>query len=287
MTEKNKNVICWWSGGVTSAVACNLSIDLYGKENCRVIFMDTGNEDQDTYRFKNDCEKWYGIEIETITGISKKFPNIQSVWRHYKSLNVANGAICSSTLKRDVRLKWQKENTYLHQVFGFDVDEMRRVKSMTLNYPEAKSIYPLLLHGMTKKDCIKIIEDIGIEIPRAYQLGFHNNNCLTTGCIQGGIGYWQKMQRDHVEKFNTMSTMEHELTNAKGKPVTMLKDQSKSRGLVFLKPHPDYPQVKDISMMKGREPEPLFECNGFCGINDLSDKTKTETEINFQTELLL
>jgi len=279
------SIICWWSGGVTSAVACNISIDLYGKENCRVIFMDTGNEDQDTYRFKNDCEKWYGIEIETITGISKKFPNIQSVWRHYKSLNVANGAICSSTLKRDVRLKWQKENTYLHQVFGFDVDEIRRVKSMTLNYPQAKAIYPLLLHGMSKKDCIKIIEDIGIEIPRAYQLGFHNNNCLTTGCIQGGIGYWQKIQRDHVEKFNTMSTMEHELTNAKGKPVTMLKDQSKSGGLVFLKPHPDYPQVKDISMMKGREPEPLFECNGFCGINDLSDKTKTETEINFQTEL--
>ena len=48
-------VICWWSGGITSAVACKLAIDLYGKENCRVIMLDTKNEHEDTYRFKDDC----------------------------------------------------------------------------------------------------------------------------------------------------------------------------------------------------------------------------------------
>ncbi len=46
-------------------------------------------------------------------------------------------------------------------------------------------------------------------------------------CIQGGIGYWQKVQRDMIEKFNTMADMEHELTDLRGEPVTMLKDQSK------------------------------------------------------------
>jgi hypothetical protein len=34
-------------------------------------------------------------------------------------------------------------------------------------------------------------------------------------------------------------------------------------------------------MMKGRPPKPLMECNGFCGINDLSVKNETENEINF------
>ena len=62
-----KNIVCRWSGGVTSAVACKISIDLYGLDNCQVIMMDTQNEHPDTYRFKMDCEKWYGTKIETIT----------------------------------------------------------------------------------------------------------------------------------------------------------------------------------------------------------------------------
>lgn len=101
--------------------------------------------------------------------------------------------------------------------------------------------------------------------------------------MQGGIGYWQKMKRDFPEKFDVMAAMEHELTDAKGEPVTMLKDQSKNGGLVFLKPHPAYPLMKDITMMKGKEPRPLFECNGYCGINDLNERSETEQEINFAT----
>ena len=267
-------IICWWSGGVTSAVACKIAIDLYGKENCQSIFIDTGNEDYDTYRFKTDCEKWFGIPIETITGLSKgKFPTIQSVWRHYKSLNVANGAICSSTLKRDVRLKWQKNNEYRYQVFGFDIDEPKRAKSMTRNYESAKAIYPLLFHGMSKTMCIDLLFENKIDVPRAYKLGFHNNNCLKTMCIQGGIGYWQKVQRDMPKKFDTMADIEHELTDLKGEPVTMLKDQAKNGGLLFLKPHPKYPKVKDISMKKGREPKPLMDCNGFgCAVDEMEKK---------------
>lgn len=93
------------------------------------------------------------------------------------------------------------------------------------------------------------------------------------------------MQRDFPDKFNTMADMEHELTDAKGKPITMLKDQSKGGGLVFLKPHKDYTDMKDISMMKGREPKPLFDCNGMCGINDLDKRSETEQEINYQTDI--
>ena len=135
------------------------------------------------------------------------------------------------------------------------------------------------------RDCIKIVQDEGIEVPNMYSLGFLNNNCFKTGCVQGGIGYWQKMQRDFPDKFNTMADMEHELTDAKGKPITMLKDQSKGGGLVFLKPHKDYTDMKDISMMKGREPKPLFDCNGMCGINDLDKRSETEQEINYQTDI--
>jgi len=285
--KKHKDIVCWWSGGITSAVACKKAIDIYGLDRCIFIFLGTGNEDPDTYRFKKDCESWYGAKIHTLTQIGKKWKSIQDIWEHYLTLNSATGAICSSELKRDVRLKFEKQYKYTHQVFGFDLDEAKRVKSLFYNHPQAKPIFPLLMFGLLKKECIKIVQEAGIEPPRMYQLGFKNNNCFQTGCIQGGIGYWKKMKEEFPEKFNAMADMEHRLTDEKGKPVTMLKDQSeyaKRKGIfhVFLKPHYDYPYHKSIDDMKGRPVEPLMECNGFCGTNDFDKRKETEQEINFE-----
>ena len=277
---QRKKIIGWWSGGVTSAVACKMAIDMFGLENTTIIFMDTKNEHEDTYRFKADCEKWYGKEIKTATRLGNEFKTIQDVWYRYKSLNVAHGAICSSTLKRELRIELEKSLVYDYEAFGFDIDEPKRAKAMKLNYPKAKPCFPLLFEGLSKMHCIEIINEAGIEIPEAYKLGFHNNNCLGTGCVQGGIGYWQKMQRDFPDKFNAMAKVEHDLTDLSGEPVTMLKDQGKDGGLVFLIPHPNYPNLKHIGQMKGRPPKPLMECNGYCSLNDLG-KNETELEINY------
>lgn len=288
--EKNGHypIICWWSGGITSAVACLKAIELYGRDKCRVIFIDTNNEDDDTYRFMKDCEVLFGLPIETIT--SNKHKSVQDVWYKYKSLNVAHGAVCSSELKRRVRETWEKDNKWDYQVFGFDLDEAKRAKGMVINHPKVKPIFPLMMYGLNKKECLRIFEDTGIRAPRMYELGFHNNNCFKTGCVQGGIGYWQKMRDEYPEKFDKMAEVEHDLTDIKGKPVTMLKDQSadaKANGSnqVFLKPHPDYPTLKDLSMMKGREVKPLMDCNGFCGVNDLEERSPTEQEINMGDQI--
>lgn len=282
-------VVCWWSGGITSVVACKLAIDLFGIDNCRVIMIDTYNEDPDTYRFKGDCEKWYAKKIETISAIPEKYSSIQDVWIHFKSLNVANGAICSSELKREVRKRWQAENKYSYQVFGFEFskNEFNRASAISLNYPDSKPIFPLLMFGYDKKKCLEIVEKVGIKVPNAYQYGFKNNNCLKTGCVQGGIGYWQKMKRDFPDKFAKMAEMEHKLTEMKGKPVTMLKDQSKAAKesgniQVFLIKHPKYPNLKCLDEMSECKIEPLMECNGFCGVNDLNPNNNTFNELNFE-----
>lgn len=283
-----RDIICWWSGGITSAVACKLAIEFWGKDRCRIIMIDTQNEDDDTYRFKKDCSFWYDLKIESITGIGEEYKSIQDVWIKYKSLNVANGAICSTTLKRGVREKWQKDNLFTKQVFGFEFGkkEFNRALAMLLNHPDSKPVFPLLMMGYNKQDCIKIVEDAGIKIPAAYERGYKNNNCAKTGCVQGGIGYWQKIQREEPNKFDAMADMEHKLTELKGVPVTMLRRQGEGEGfnidsLVFLKKHPLYPNNKCLYDMPNCEVEPLFECNGFCGINDLTKRSVTELEINF------
>jgi 3'-phosphoadenosine 5'-phosphosulfate sulfotransferase (PAPS reductase)/FAD synthetase len=280
-------VVCWWSGGITSAVACKIAIDLFGLDSCRMVMIDTRNEDDDTYRFKKDCELWYGKEIEVIA--SDIYPTIQDVWHRFNSLNVATGAICSTHMKRLVRERWQKTNDYDYQVFGFEFEkkEFNRALSMKLNHPNSKAIFPLIMMGYDKNACMEIVKDSGIEIPMMYQLGFNNNNCFKTGCVQGGIGYWKKMKVDFPDKFERMADLEHELTKKRGSPVTMLKDQSKQakdsgNTLVFLRKHPSYPELKCIDDMMEYKIEPLMECNGFCGINDLNPQNNTQNQLNFE-----
>lgn len=280
-------IVCWWSGGVTSAVACKIAIDLFGLESCRIIMIDTRNEDDDTYRFKKDCEQWYGKEIEVIA--SDVYPTIQDVWHRFNSLNVATGAICSTHMKRLVRERWQKTNDYDYQVFGFEFEkkEFNRALSMKLNHPNSKAIFPLIMMAYDKNACMEIVTKAGIDIPMMYQLGFNNNNCFKTGCVQGGIGYWKKMKTDFPDKFERMADLEHELTNKKGSPVTMLKDQGKEaknsgNTLVFLRKHPSYPELKCIDDMMEHKVEPLMECNGFCGINDLNPQNNTQNQLNFE-----
>ncbi len=283
LINKDNPVIGWWSGGITSAVACKLCVEWFGSDNIRIVFIDTHNEDDDTYRFKSECEVWYGVPIETIT--NSDFKSIQEVWYKSLSLNVATGAKCSQMLKRLCRERFERENLFSYQAFGFTIDEIKRGKAHFLNNAQSRPIFPLIMNFIGKSDCLRIINEASdlfhpLIVPRTYQLGFLNNNCFKTGCVQGGIGYWQKMRREHPDKFDAMAKVEHDLTDLKGEHVTMLKDQSKDGGLVFLKPHPSYPGMKDISMMKGRPPKPLMECNGFCGTNDL-DRNPTEDEINY------
>ena len=262
--SKDNPVIAWWSGGADSAITCWLCLKWFGKECVRVVFIDTKNEDDDTYRFKADCEKWWGVEIETIS--SNKWDSIEDVWEHYLSLNVATGAICSTELKRIVREDFQVRNNFSHQGFGFDAEEIDRAKQMRKNYPSTKPIFPVINELLRKGEAIKILQKHGIEPPVSYKMGYSNNNCLKTGCVKGGIGYWQKFRIDFPDRFYAMAMREHKYTDMKGEPVTICKDQSKGGGLVFLLPHPIYPHMKDISMMKGRMAEPLMECNGFCGV---------------------
>lgn len=287
-----KKIIGWFSGGITSAVAIYKAIELYGVDNIRCIFIDTHNESDDTYRFKKDCEIWWNMKIETISAIPDKYTSIEDVWIKHKGMNFANGAICSGELKRAVRERWQKDNDYDLQVFGFDasVREFRRSRGLTLNHPKAKAIYPLLMFGLSKKDCAEIIQEYGILLPESYRLGFENNNCLKTGCVQGGIGYWQWMKKIKPENYQYMGEMEHYLTNLTGKPVYICKDQSKKNGKsgnepLFLLPHPDYPEINTVDKMKGRPPEPIIDCNGFCGVNDLVERSEEEKTVNRQIEL--
>lgn len=268
----NKRVIAWFSGGVTSAIACFWAVHRY--KNVVIVFQDTKrNEDEDTYRFMDDCKRllYNGQEIVWLS--NPNYNSIEEIWDKYSTLTTAHGALCSTELKREMREAYQDTENDFAQIFGFDSrkKESNRHKQMRLNYPEINVISPLDAFGYSKEYCIALLEGFGIRVPLAYYIGLENNNCLKTGCVRGGIGYWKLFGSLFPDRFDSMADREHHYTNIQGKPVTICKDQGKEAKEiggyvpVFLRHHPDYPNVKDISMIKGRQPKALMECHGFCG----------------------
>lgn len=247
--------ILWFSCGVTSAVACKIAIEEYGKENCIVAYIKIDSAHIDNARFIRDCEKWYDTEI--ITFQSEKYKDQFDVIEKTKYVNGVGGARCTLELKKNVRYKIEKQYEYDGQIFGFEFSkkEINRSIRFEQQYPYTKPIYPLINHKLNKKECLGILKKEGIEQPLMYSLGYHNNNCI--GCVKGGMGYWNKIRVDFPDHFNRMIQMEA-LANRSCIKDTFLKDLDPERGR--------------------HEPPILPDCGTFCEIEfaDIMDKKTNE-----------
>ncbi len=271
ITDKSDGrVIGWISGGVASAVACDLALQKYG-DRVELAFCDTNWEHSDSYRFLEDLENYWNRPITRLK--SHRFNNPEEIWRKYLGMNFAHGAPCSTVLKREVRIKFQDEKTDFGQIFGFDYDkkEMKRANNMLLNHYEINPIFPLIVEKYDRARIFAKMAKMGIKEPEPYK-HFLNNNCIGDfdspigGCVQGGCGYWQKIQKMFPKKFDYMANIEHEISVEKGEPVTICKDQrnGKKGNRLFLKHCEAFPEIETIDVIKGKQPVTMFECNGFC-----------------------
>lgn len=216
-----KEIISWWSGGLTSAVACRLALEKY--DNVRLIYIHINSHHKDTLRFKKDCEKWYGKEIEMCQ--SEKFKDQFEVIRKTRYVNGAAGARCTKELKKQVRERIEKEINWSNQVWGFEFEQsqINRAIRFQEQYPNTNALFPLIEDKLNKNECAGIVMGAGIEIPEMYKLGYNNNNCI--GCVKGGAGYWNKIRKDFPETFNNMAKAEREIG------ATCLKDEN---GKIYL-----------------------------------------------------
>jgi hypothetical protein len=216
-------VISWFSCGAASAVASKLAIQEHG--DVEVIYQETNSEHPDNERFLADCEKWFGQDVIRIS--SARYHDIWEIFEKRRFLAGVNGALCTSELKRMVAEKYLNHGRDL-EVFGYTAEEQLRIDRFRVNNPERRIQAILVERGLTKEDCMGMIDRAGIDIPAMYKLGYTNNNCI--GCVKGGMGYWNKIRVDFPETFDRMSKMERELDAA------LLKrhDQDGDRHRVFL-----------------------------------------------------
>ena len=200
----NNRVIIWFSAGAASAVAAKLVLTEKPK-NLRIIYTDPGSEHPDNKRFLDDCENWFGHKVERIK--SEKYQDTWDVWERTRFLVSPQGARCTTELKKKLRLREQLPDDI--QVFGYTVEEMNRVNRFKEQNPEVDLRTPLIEKGLTKSDCLAMLDRAGIELPAMYKLGYQNNNCI--GCVKGGMGYWNKIRKDFPDVFQRMATLERDL----------------------------------------------------------------------------
>ncbi|MDM2993399.1 hypothetical protein [Citrobacter sp. CK195] len=198
---KTKPVIAvWFSCGAASAVAAKLTIEKYGQTHTiRILNNPVAEEDSDNVRFLHDVEEWLGAEIESV--INPMFPNSSAVevWDHQRYMSGISGAPCTRALKKLARKHWERSNQCDFVVLGFTADEANRADNFIKN--ERSDLLPVLIDaGMTKGDCFMALLDAGIALPRIYELGYPNANCI--GCVKStSPTYWNHVRKVHPEVF--------------------------------------------------------------------------------------
>jgi 3'-phosphoadenosine 5'-phosphosulfate sulfotransferase (PAPS reductase)/FAD synthetase len=203
-------VVCWFSAGAASAVATQLTL-AEAHDPTVVAYCDPGSEHPDNARFLDDCERWFGQEIIRLR--SEKYADTWQVYKERRFLVGPTGALCSTELKKNVRRKFQRHDDT--QVFGFTAEEQARADRFRELNIEVNLSTPLIDRGLTKADCLAIVDRAEIELPAMYRLGYHNANCV--GCVHGGMGYWNKIRVDFPDTFDRMAAMEREVGHSLNK----------------------------------------------------------------------
>jgi hypothetical protein len=194
--------VAWFSAGAASAVAAKMS-----KPDI-IAYCETGAEHEDNARFMADCEKWFG---ETVLRLrSTKYADTWDVFEKTKYLAGIAGARCTGELKVKPRLAFQRPDDV--HIFGYTADssDQTRAANLVEHWPDMSCRFPLIDAGLTKANCLAIIQNAGIEPPLTYALGFPNANCLP--CVKAtSASYWALVRREFPDRFERMVELSRRL----------------------------------------------------------------------------
>ena len=170
-------------------------------------------------------------------------------------IRTPNFAPCTRYLKVRVREEFEYNHPEItHYIWGFEKSEKEenRAKRMIERYPQYKHLFPLIEANLDKASCMTLIEQAGIKMPKMYELGYNNNNCI--GCVRGGMFYWNKIRKDFPDVFEKMAKLEREIGHH------ALKE-------CFLDELPEN---------AGRDKPIMPQCSIFCGFVNLESEVENE-----------
>jgi hypothetical protein len=244
-------IAVWFSSGAASAVAAKKTIEQYGSTcNVRVVNNPVKEEDADNIRFLQDVEEWLGVEIEFAT--NSKYPSCSAVdvWEKRQYMSGVSGAPCTLELKKMARQQFEMDNDIDWHVLGFTAEEGRRF--CNFQQKERRNTLPVLIeHEVSKRDCFNLIRDAGISLPRIYDMGYPNANCI--GCVKAtSPTYWNHVRKMHPEVFQKRAEQSRRIG------ARLVRVRSERIFLDELDPNAKGRPMKNLD----------FECGIFCHTGD-------------------
>lgn len=189
-------MVCQFSCGAASAVATKLTLAKYPPAQVLIVNAFIVQEHEDNRRFLADCERWFERSIVVLRD-EKYGASTDEVWRRKRFIKGLHGAPCSLILKRELLASIKQDGDV--SVIGYTVEEDDRFCDLQQRFPGEHFCAPLIERGLSKSDCLAMIDRAGIELPLMYRMGYQNANCI--GCPKGGQNYWQAIRRDFPERF--------------------------------------------------------------------------------------
>lgn len=226
------------SGGISSAVAADLTISRYGRNKVVLWFADTLAEDEDLYRFLDDCMKRWGgklyrhcdgrtpeqvaedkhiipnQKVAPCTHVLKIEPFTRWLWCVPRPVTVLLGLSWTEQHRIDQRQFWHRKNGGWKPPTGYSA-----------KIPGVYEDFPLLWKPIIYYPFQYVRDVMGLEIPNLYRLGFDHNNCGGE-CFRQSIGNWLLLRDVRPEAF--MAKAKWELTSRErlGVEYTIIRDQS-------------------------------------------------------------
>lgn len=203
MTQR---IICQFSCGAASAVATKMVLTEYGHENVAIINAYIKEEHPDNRRFLTDCEMWFDHPIVVLRN-GKYESSTHEIWKRKRYIIGHHRAPCSMELKRDLLNAFKNPNDIV--VLGYTAEEQDRYDRFIDANNGQRVLVPLIDKGLTKADCLGLLERAKIQLPEMYRLGFNNANCI--GCPKGGAGYWNKIREVFPDQFYQIADIQEKI----------------------------------------------------------------------------
>lgn len=215
-----------FSSGLSSALTAVRVLSKYGRSDTKLVFMDTQFEDEDNYRFMNDFEEQFDVEIVRLA--EGRTPYEVSHDEHV--IPNQKLAPCTFRLKIEIFRAWlekQEKPSTIH--IGYDYAETHRCEPTRRNY-EALGYsvnFPLLWQPIEYRPYPVVCrDDWGIEPPRMYGMGYTHANCGGR-CVKQGQGDWLRTLLYFPERYVAVETWEEEMRDhPKRKDYALLRSQT-------------------------------------------------------------
>jgi 3'-phosphoadenosine 5'-phosphosulfate sulfotransferase (PAPS reductase)/FAD synthetase len=214
--------IVFYSGGIGSWATAKRVVAKYGKKDVILLFTDTLIEDEDLYRFIDQTVAELGVEYHRIADGRTPF----DVYKDERYLGNSRIAPCSHKLKQDTATKWVKGKFKPDECIlylGIDWTEEHRKVKPTENWSPYQVRFPMCEEPfLTKDETLSELEQLGIETPRLYKMGFAHNNCGGF-CCRAGQGHFANLLKQMPERFADYEAKEEEMRQYLDRDVAMMK----------------------------------------------------------------